>query len=551
MKIRKKTIKYNIIIIICLAIVSCAKQIMPSGGPQDIDPPVMINATPAIATTNFNSNKITIRFNEYIKLNNINQKLVISPPISEKPKVLLSGKTIKISLKHQLLSPNTTYCFNFNDAIGDNNENNILNSFIYAFSTGDYIDSLNFYGQVVDAFTKKPVENTWVLLHNNLADSAFKQLQPNYITKADKNGNFIIPFVADSEYKIYALVDGNYNCLFDLPTESIAFVDETLSPANTINDSIENIQNLKLLLFKENTESQYVKSYKRIYDNYLQIVFNSTQYEYYNIEVEDEENAIIYAKENPDTVHVWLNNKNLISSDSVKINLTYKDVIYPDSVRNENLKFRKPEKTYNTKFSDIKADFTELPSQNILITVDKPIKSFDSTKLKIELKQDSVYHETDFLLQHDSVNPCRLICYINEIENSEYRLSIDTAFITDICDLYNKTESLNIKSSSAENFGNLRINIEIDSKYNIVQLLQSDKVIVEKCIDTNYVDFKYLVQGKYRIRLIEDFNNNKRWDTGNFDKKIQPEPVHYYQSEYDVKSNWNHEIDWKIGNIIR
>ena len=60
---------------------SCAKRGSPTGGFKDTIPPIMINATPKNKTTFFDSEKITITFNEYLSLKNINEKLIISTTI--------------------------------------------------------------------------------------------------------------------------------------------------------------------------------------------------------------------------------------------------------------------------------------------------------------------------------------------------------------------------------------------------------------------------------------------------------------------------------------
>ena len=148
-----KHIKLLFFVGIIAIIFSCAKQVAVSGGPKDVTPPVMIEATPQNGSVNFDSKIVYIKFDEYIKLNNINQKLIISPPIDEAPVITIKGKGVKISLNPELLDENTTYSLNFNDAIADNNENNALHSFVYAFSTGPQIDSLSFSGSVIDAFT--------------------------------------------------------------------------------------------------------------------------------------------------------------------------------------------------------------------------------------------------------------------------------------------------------------------------------------------------------------------------------------------------------------
>ncbi|MDR2010664.1 MAG: Ig-like domain-containing protein [Bacteroidales bacterium] len=569
------TLQMLIIMLLLFLALSCAKQVTPSGGPKDVTPPKMVESTPAPGSTNFNQKTIQIKFDEFIKLNNINQKLIVSPPIEETPVVLLTGKGLKINLKPELLEPNTTYILNFNDAIADNNENNALNSFIYAFSTGDFIDSLSFSGYVLDAYTKKPAEDTWVILHSDLSDSAISVLPPSYITKTDNRGRFLIPYVKDNNYKIYALKDGNYNHKFDLPTESIAFIDSIFRPSvemipdyeiikpdsilidssqikNLETDSLENEkpayknipENLELLLFTENKQSQFIKSHKRLTDNKLEIVFNSTQYEEFSVKVQDDENIVMYAKNNPDTVNIWLQNKELFPADSLKVFLDYRDPVYTDSIRHDTLRFRKPEKTDSDTVPKIKISTGTLPYKNFEINMNSPIDGYDISKLKVELLKDTVFAEIDFNLYKDSLNPLKLIIEATILESSDYRIIADSGFIENIKGKVNLIDTIKIKTSSEEEFGGLKINFGDHSKSYLVQLLQNNNTIKEQISGNGVVKFSYLVPGKYKIRVIEDLNNNKRWDTGDFLIKKQPEPVYYYPSEYEIMSKWEHEIDW-------
>ena len=127
--IPKREIKILLLTFLAILFFACAKQVAVSGGPKDITPPIMLEATPPNGSVNFASKSIYIRFDEYVKLNNLNQKLIVSPPIEKNPDVIIKGKGIKITLNPEQLEPNTTYCLNFNDAIADNNENNALHSF--------------------------------------------------------------------------------------------------------------------------------------------------------------------------------------------------------------------------------------------------------------------------------------------------------------------------------------------------------------------------------------------------------------------------------------
>ena len=124
---------------VACAIVSCARMGSPDGGWFDDDPPVVIGSDPTDQSTNVKTKKITIRFNEFIKLEDATNKVVVSPPQLEVPEIRAAGKKIVVELQDSL-KENTTYTIDFSDAISDNNEGNPMGSFTYSFSTGDKIE---------------------------------------------------------------------------------------------------------------------------------------------------------------------------------------------------------------------------------------------------------------------------------------------------------------------------------------------------------------------------------------------------------------------------
>ena len=101
-----------------LFIISCARMGQPDGGWYDDDPPKVIGSTPADQSANVKSKKITIYFDEYIKLEDATSKVIVSPPQLEMPEIKSAGKRIIVELK-DTLKENTTYTIDFSDAITD------------------------------------------------------------------------------------------------------------------------------------------------------------------------------------------------------------------------------------------------------------------------------------------------------------------------------------------------------------------------------------------------------------------------------------------------
>ena len=170
----------------------CANAVAPTGGPRDERPPVVVEAVPENHCINFSGKKIEITFDEYITLENANQNVMISPPLSEKPDIKLKNKTVVIKFKEDLAA-NTTYTINFGASIKDLHEGNQFKDYVYSFSTGDHIDTLAIAGKVLNASDKKPVDGVYVSLYaadrENL-DSLPMTTIPDYITKTDKEGKF-------------------------------------------------------------------------------------------------------------------------------------------------------------------------------------------------------------------------------------------------------------------------------------------------------------------------------------------------------------------------
>ncbi|MBL0315571.1 MAG: Ig-like domain-containing protein [Flavobacteriales bacterium] len=113
-------------------LVSCAQVRTVSGGEKDMTPPTVLFADPAFLSTNITPKKITFTFDEYVQLNNIQQELIVSPPLSHQPQIKIKGKTLELNFQDTLLA-NTTYQINFGDGVGDVNRKQQSARFDFCF----------------------------------------------------------------------------------------------------------------------------------------------------------------------------------------------------------------------------------------------------------------------------------------------------------------------------------------------------------------------------------------------------------------------------------
>ncbi len=301
----------------------CAKIGAPSGGPKDVTPPKVLESDPVNYATHFKKERISITFDEFIQLKDIDKSLIISPPMKEKPYARMKGKTLLVDLNNEL-KDSTTYTLYFGNSIADLNEGNVLSNYEFVFSTGNHIDSMSVTGKLVDAFDLKPPKDpVYVMLYENLNDSAPLLDMPSYIGKTDNEGNFAINNVKTDTFRIFALADGNSDLKYDMPTEAVAFIDSSfyLYPGNFSKedmeaaDSLLKVQNriadsialekknpedttvntgidttgerqrlnyalyVKLFMFTKDVEKQYLVSDERTDSNRLSVIFNLPLYD--------------------------------------------------------------------------------------------------------------------------------------------------------------------------------------------------------------------------------------------------------------------------------
>jgi Bacterial Ig-like domain len=213
-------------------ITGCANMIPPTGGPRDSLPPVLVTAVPAPRTLDFTAKRIVLTFDEYIDLKDARTELIVSPVPKIEPMVESKLRTLTIRMK-DTLQPNTTYALNFGKSIRDINEGNILKNFTYVFTTGKYIDSLQYRGRVIMASTGKADSTLIVMLYDKLEDSAVVKVKPRYVTRVDTSGNFVFRYLHPGTYALYALKDESGTHMYNSVSQVFAFAD---TPVNIGSD---------------------------------------------------------------------------------------------------------------------------------------------------------------------------------------------------------------------------------------------------------------------------------------------------------------------------
>ena len=536
-RILKRFVSVLFVSILALVLLQCAKRGTPSGGPKDTTPPVQVRTEPEEYSTNFTAKKFRIYFDEYIRLQNTQDQLIISPPLQYLPLLQPQGaasKYLEVQIQDTLLE-NTTYTFNFGQSIVDNNESNPASFLSYVFSTGDYLDSLTLSGNVEDAFNREPDEFISVMLYaidTAFTDSIPYKSPPTYITNTlDSLTTFTLQNLKEGSYRLVAIKDEGKNNLFDQAQDKIGFVLDTITLP---------------------TDSTYtLRLFKEIRDFYVvQPTLASGNRILFGFYGQDEKLAIRTLSQLSDSL------RTMIAREPGKDTLNYWFTPpMPDSivfeVRNDARQFID---TFTVKSRSLGPDSLRLdPShsrrinlqEEFSISSNTPLIKADTSRIQI-IDQDSVV--IPFEAELDTLMNA-LAFKFEKDANSGYTVQLLPGSLSDFFGSTNDSLFYTISTGSLADYGNLTMNLEgtVNAPV-ILQLTDERGALVREVYRDSLgrVEFNTLDPTIYRVRAIIDKNENGRWDTGNFLKKLQPERVIYYPQTIDVRANWELEQTFNL-----
>lgn len=586
-----------------LAVVSCAKMGQPDGGWYDETPPVIVRTTPQDKGVNVKQKKISIYFDEYIKVDNPTEKVVISPPQIEQAEIAASGKKIVVELK-DTLKPNTTYTVDFSDAITDNNENNPLGNYTYTFSTGDHIDTMEVAGYVLDAQSLEPIKGILVGLYSNLSDTIFTKEPMLRVSRTDSRGKFVIKGVAPGDYRIYALQDADNNYIFNQKSEQIAFTHDIITPTSMPDirqdtiwrdslriDSIVRVgythflpDDIVLRAFTEVQTNRYLVKTERTEPDHFTMFFSygdSLLPQIRGLNFNEQNAFIIEPTEKQDTITYWLRDIMLVNQDTLRMEVKYMatdtlgvlqlqtdtmDVLakvpYEKRMKQQADEYEEWKKKQDKAKKRGKEYETEMPKkalepkynvasepapdQNITITVPTPLASADTSRIHLYSKHDTLWYRSPFVLR-PKPGQHRTYELLGEWRPGiEYSLEVDTMAFTDIYGKTSAPKKQGFKVKTEDSYATLLFDITgMADTTVVVQLLNSQDVMVKEVSTSNgRAEFFYIKPDTYYARMFIDTNNNGVWDTGDYAADRQAETTYYYPDKIECKAKWDLTLTW-------
>ena len=578
----------------------------PDGGWYDDDPPKVIGSTPADQSANVKSKKITIYFDEYIKLEDATSKVIVSPPQLEMPEIKSAGKRIIVELK-DTLKENTTYTIDFSDAITDNNEGNPMGNYTYSFSTGEQIDTFEVSGYVLDASNLEPIKGIMVGLYDDFADSAFKTKPMLRVSRTDGSGHFVVKGVAPGKYRAFALKDADGDFIFNQKSEMLAFNHDTLVPSWKPDTRVDTVwrdslhidallqvpythflpDDVTLLAFTMTQTDRYLLKTERKEANMFSMYFSYGHPELpviRGLNFDADSAFVIETGEKQDTIHYWLRDTALVNQDTLRMEISYMmtdtlgalvsqtdtiDVLaktpYEKRMKDKAKELEKWQKDqekkkkrgepYDSIYREkpleprINLPQTMTPENEVTVEMATPLVRCDTSMVHLYSMIDSVWYESTCVFEpvEHSIREYRILA--NWKPGIEYSLEIDSAAFEDIYGKVSDPYKQGVKIDTEETYSSLKITLSgiADTAQVILQLLSaSDAVVKEVRAEKSVATFKYVKPGKYYLRALVDLNGNGIWDTGDYDQNLQAEAIYYYPREIECKEKWDVSQNWNV-----
>ncbi len=506
-----------------ILLAACASIGSPDGGPYDETPPKVVECTPANKAVMNDKRKVSILFDEYIKMENASEKVVVSPPQIEMPNIRSVGKRVKIDL-FDSLQANTTYTIDFSDAIVDNNEGNPLGKYTYSFSTGETIDTMEVSGTVLDAENLEPIKGILVGLYaadSTFHDSLFRSQSLIRVARTNGSGQFTIKGVKNGHYRTYALKDMDGNYFFSQKSEMVAFDTTTIKTTNRPDirpdtvwydtTQIEKIRmvpfihyypdNIVLRAFLEGGQEKHKLKEERKTPESFTIYFTAPQDTLPHIEgLGFDASHVLLAEPSAknDTITYWITDTLYSYPDTLSIALTFPetDTLGIDRPHTDTLNLV-PKQTHaklekerlknwedwqkqrekeikrakgNVKYErnpyeetfvtqQIRPSGTIDPNQNPIITFNEPISEIDMDRVNFSIKVDSEYVEAPFVFKPVEGQIRQWQLFAEWEPTQRYRFEIDSMAVHSALGHFNAGIKAEFRVRSLDEYGAIFVHL--------------------------------------------------------------------------------------------
>ncbi|GAB3543268.1 Ig-like domain-containing domain [Spirosoma fluminis] len=499
---------------------NCAQVAQPPGGKKDTIAPKLVSSIPKIRELNFAGKSIELEYDEYVNIENIQQKVTITPQDSNTFVVKTLPKGLRLNFDKPL-QPNTTYTINFSDGIKDITERNVTTDSKIVFSTGPVIDSLYITGNVVDDESRLPILNFVVGLFGPNDTLPINRKRPAYFARTDSNGNYRIENVKAGNYKVYGFDDKDLNLVNNTPGERVGFRDSVLN----LN---KNVTDVNLVAFRGYGKPRISRRERTDETVGLEL---SSGIASYQLRFAKPGDTLISFLESPKLIRLY-RPANRAADDTLNLTIVAEDSVGNVTDLKERIYFS-PLKTRAKNRTPLTVQITPPAGESIdnnlafTLTFNKPVFRYDTTLIDIGRDTTKPLQFTpENLKWSNSFSRLEINKQTNSRDTLYLRLG-KGAFISVQGDTLARFIT-RYTIADEESYGLIAGRVNRPDEKFIVELLDEKYKVVRSAYGTRTYSFARLKPGQYRVRLIIDANGNRKRDVGNVQKGIQPETIIYH-----------------------
>ncbi len=540
-------------IVIFLFFLSCAKEVAPSGGPKDVDPPEVMWVSPQDKTVRFQETKIIIRFNEFITLKNPATNIYFVPFLEEEVQYKIKGKKLIVKLP-RTMKDSLTYSLMLSSAVADFTEGNMLDKFRYTFTTASYMDSLSIQGRLTDAESGDPLEKVNVYLFPEAADSALLKKQFAWKTTTLPGGFFSFQHLPQGSYVIYALLETDNNHIYNSFEEKSGFYNETVQAKHTRIDDTTYTNSVVLehpvMIFQERDTVLKISKAVRNRKGLQHIVFSMPVDSASVVTVDSLVADTVFSVLNKtkDTLSVWFVGQKAdyasmeVSANGMvldTISLTLKHAGRGGGGTGPDV-YLKPVLGVQGLFDKERIHFGDTVS----IVCNNPIGQILEDSIFVTEGNDTLLRQIVF----DSENPMKFFVVFESRENGKYHIQFPDSCVIDVFGGSNDSLDFYVHFTDSAYYGH--VVFELEEKIEGCHLIELYSVRSNQRYKQNYSEpqevyrFERIIPGDYAISVVYDSNCNGKWDTGVFRLLKQPEKVLKLPGRAMVQSGWETEVIW-------
>jgi hypothetical protein len=521
-----------------LLLSACAVQRAPEGGPSDTRPPRLDStaySTPD-RSVDFAYDELILTFDEWVKLNDPANQIVVSPLLKKQPEVKIRRRSVVLRFQEPLRK-DLTYTVDFGKAVQDITQGNAAEYLRRVFSPGPKLDSAAVEGTVADAAGGELPENLLALLYEGASAQSVRDTVPLYLAKVDKQGFFRLQNLRADTFRLVVLLDQNLNYRYDLANEQVAFLDTALVLGpRTPTQRLRLFAGEQPLAFVSATAprfGQIVLQLNQSTESLAALATDPPNVLAHRFVGSDK--ALLWYRDTLDSVRVFLP-----GADTVTVSLpARRDWLAtgpklrpgdPASVETPAPKGgRGGGPNPQAPPAPALPAASLLPGEPLRCAFNHPLERVDTSRLRVTA--DSVRPvRVDFRADVDSLGHLRLSG--RWPRPGQYRLLLLPGAVTDLFGLAlsdTLRQSITVLDTAALGIAEAQVAGLDSTKAYFLELLDAQKKRLRQQALPLGRSATWRVEGlkpaTYFFRLVRDDNRNGRWDTGDYDLGRQPEPL--------------------------